>query len=910
MIQRSGRKRSNCFTALRLNERKERKLKIVKRNILNIFVIHILLIGITCFACSADELEDQALSLFGETQKASVFYLDNGMEVILIENHANPMITAFTIVKTGSRNENAATNGTAHFLEHLLFNGTKNRTQQELYSEMDYYGGYNNASTGPDYTDFMILMPKEYIEQGMDIQADMLFNSTLPPEKFEKERGIVIEEIGKGADRPTTQVHNHFIRNLYSASPYERPVLGTVSTISYLKRDDVQAYYHTWYVPNNMTLMVIGDFAVSEMIELVREKYGPYSAGHLPEHKPVLLTPPKTVRIASANGMGKFPNDRQYLNMGFILPAPVSEDFFSLQMLAEFLGGKKDSVLDVLFEQDSNKNLINSISASVSFNSDFSTLQISAELPLNIDVDRVVDLILNAVRDMAVKPVPMDEIQPILISRATGEIYLQEKLHYYAMMKSSYLAAGGYTFLRGYMDSIMQVTPKSIQDAALQYLKSQLPVVTLMSPPAKSSGAATGQTPNRYHMEMLENGMTVVVKENHDSRVIGVHLAAKGRSLCEGEEKWGMTEVLQRMLLEGGTVNHPDEKLYHALESIGAELKLHDNPNIPYDDYYNSPRFAFMRLKVVDFFFEEGLRLLAEMVSQPQLTKDAFDKAKKMVISLSTTAASSTPKVAGRMLYDNLFAKNPGFGWTLGNAKAIEQFNFEEVKAFHDKLYNPSNIVLTISGNLPIEKVMELVKTDFGGAWGEADWQAPAFKLQLKGPGKTVRHKIGKSQSYIIVAGSCEVEEKDQAALHILSSIFSDRLAFNLREKQGLAYSIGAHFPKYRDAHWYSITMGTRPENIEKAVSGIREEIRSVRETSFDRKEVQQTINAALGRRGMRRMDRVSQAYYISMEILDGKSPETDDQYGEKLKAVTPQDLERLAPLVFHNDDHLIIIVK
>ena len=159
-------------------------------------------------------------------------------------------------------------------------------------------------------------------------------------------------------------------------------------------------------------------------------------------------------------------------------------------------------------------------------------------------------------------------------------------------------------------------------------------------------------------------------------------------------------------------------------------------------------------------------------------------------------------------------------------------------------------------------------------------------------------------------AGSCEVEEKDQAALHILSSIFSDRLAFNLREQQGLAYSIGAHFPKYKDAHWYSITMGTRPENIEKAVSGIREEIQSVRETSFDRKEVQQTINAALGRRGMRRMDRVGQAYYISMEILDGKLPEADDQYGEKLKAVTPQDLERLAPLVFQNDDNLIVIVE
>ena len=151
-----------------------------------------------------------------------------------------------------------------------------------------------------------------------------------------------------------------------------------------------------------------------------------------------------------------------------------------------------------------------------------------------------------------------------------------------------------------------------------------------MSPPFKSAEAATGQSQNRYHRETLENGMTVVIKENHDSRVVGVHLSAKGRSLCEGKEKWGMAEVLQRMLLDAGTVNHPEEQLYQAFQSIGAELKLSDNPNIPYDDYYNSPRFAYMRLKVVDFFFEEGIRLLAEIVSQPLLTEDALNRPGKM----------------------------------------------------------------------------------------------------------------------------------------------------------------------------------------------------------------------------------------------------------------------------------------
>ena len=868
------------------------------------------LFGMSPFSCNADNVKNQALSLFGETQNASVFYLDNGMEVILIENHASPMITAFTIVKTGSRNEDASTNGSAHFLEHLLFNGTKNRTQKELYGEMDYYGGYNNAHTGPDYTNYMILMPKEYIEQGMDIQADMLFNSTLPPEKFEKERGIVIEEIGKDADAPTHQVNKHFLRTLFSRTPYERPVLGTVSTISYLKRDDVLAYYRTWYVPNNMTLMVIGDFTTGKMVELVKMKYGSYPAGTLPEKKPLFLNLPKTVQIIRANGMGKFPDDRQYLNMGYLLPAPASEDFFSLQLLADFLGGKKESILDVMFKEDSNKNLVNSINADITFNSDFSILQISAQLPLHADIDHVVTLISRAVRDMAVNPVPMSEIQEMLVARATHEIYLQEKLHYYAMMKSGYLAAGGYTFLRSYMDSIMQGTPKSIQDAASKYLQSRLPVITLMSPPVKQAEEITEKSQNQYHREILENGMTVVIKVNPDSRVIGIHLLAKGRSLCEGKDNWGMGEVLQRILLEGGTVNHPEETLYQSLKSIGAELKLYDNPDIPYDDYYNSARFVYMRLKVIDSFFEEGIRLLAEMVSQPLLTEDAFERAKKNTSSLSAITASSTPKIAERILYDNLFVTNPGLGWMLGSAKDIESFSLENIKKFHQKLYNPSNLVLTISGNQPIDKTMNTVKTCFGGTWREAGWQAPAYKPQLKKLGKTIRQKIGKPQSYIIVANTCEVEDKDKPALHILSNLFSDRLAFNLREQQGLAYSIGTYFPEFKNDNWYHITMGTRPENIEKAITGIRDEIQSIREASFNDDEVQQTINATLGRRGMRRMDRVSQAYYISMEILDDKSPEADDQYGEKLKTVTSEDLERLAPRVFQNDDHLIVIVE
>ncbi len=882
-----------------------------QKSIRNLIAIMIISAWTGCLLCYGENQSNQILSLFKETQQASVFYLDNGMEVILIENHASPMIAAVTVVKTGSRNEDAASNGSAHFLEHLLFNGTKTRTQKQIYDEMDFYGGNNNAHTGQDYTNYMILMPKEYIAQGIDIQADMLFNSTLPDEKFEKERGIVIEEIGKGADQSENQVNTYFQRIFYAGTPYERPVLGTVSTITHLKRESVWEYYRTWYVPNNMTLMVIGDFSTPEMVKLVKEKYGLYPAGRIPEHKTITLHSPQKLRIIKANGMGKFPKDRQYLTLGYLLPSPVSDDFQALVLLAEFLGGRENAVLKTLFKQEHYKDMVETIDTSMEFNRDFSTLQISAELPMNADAGRVVELIMQAVQGMTRNTVPDSEVKSTLIARATQEVYLQESLHYYGIMKSGYLAAGGYGLLRDYMDGVMKVTPQSIQKVVEQYLCAQVPVVTLMSPPIeKTTGEISAQSVNQYKMETLKNGLTVVVKENQDSRVVGMHVLAKERSLSEGKEKRGMAEILQRMLLDGGTVEHPDNAFYQAYESIGAELKLSDDPSIPFDDYYHTPRFAYMRLKLVDTFFETGLKLLSGLVLQPNLSEQAFIEAKKDVLSLSANATMSTPKVADRIFYDNLLKENPGFGRLFGDPKQLEQIQLKDVQDFHRKFYNPANLILVISGNIPIEKALALVSQHFGGTWGEAGWQPPAFAPQFKSLGTTIREKMGKQQSYISVANICEVAEEDLPALYILENIFNDRLAFNLREKQGLAYSLGMGFHKYHGVQWYRITMGTRPENIERAIVGIREEIRAIREATLEEKEVEKTINAMLGRRGMRRLDRVSQAYYISMNVLDGKVPEADDQEAEKLKKVTIQDVERLARQVFKNDNHLIVIVE
>ena len=141
------------------------------------------------------------------------------------------------------------------------------------------------------------------------------------------------------------------------------------------------------------------------------------------------------------------------------------------------------------------------------------------------------------------------------------------------MMKAPYLTAIGPSFLRDDIQKFSSVTPRAIQSAGKKYLSDHFPVVTVMLPPQADSSVTVDQSPNLYHTETLANGLTVVVQENRDSRVVGINLLAKERALSEGKDRWGMTEILQRMLVLGGTQKHPDESLYQAFESIGAEFE-------------------------------------------------------------------------------------------------------------------------------------------------------------------------------------------------------------------------------------------------------------------------------------------------------------------------------------------------
>lgn len=336
---------AGCFTTLEIKE------VFIVRRLCTVVSIVGWLVASVALPASSRTISMRAGDTTGQVQTlpkgVSVYELNNGLKVLLIVNPALPMVGANVVVKIGSSFETFSTSGMSHMLEHLLFNGTTSRPQKQLYDDVDRIGGYNNASTAEFYTNFMMVTPAENIKKGMEIQADMLFNSILPAEKFEKEKGIVLEEISKSLADPQEQLERNTLSVLFNGHALSLPTLGTYSTIQSLSRDAVNSFYKNNYVPNNMILSVIGNFRTSTMLPLIKEIYGKARPGQVrreedPEWATGYQAPTLSARRNTVVYHRFYDGEDNVLQVFFQLPQSQSSEYF--QLLNVVIDKNKDAI--------------------------------------------------------------------------------------------------------------------------------------------------------------------------------------------------------------------------------------------------------------------------------------------------------------------------------------------------------------------------------------------------------------------------------------------------------------------------------------------------------------------------------------------------------------------------------------
>jgi len=217
-------------------------------------------------------------NLLFDPVKDERYTLDNGLVVLLKQSKRLPLVSIQTWVKVGSIYEDDKNNGISHFLEHLVFKGTKKYSLEQISKTLEKYGAILNAGTSKEFTMYFTDIPKEGLNDALDVLAQLVFEATFPEEELERERNVVIEEIKRFEDNPGNVLYESFNNLLFKDSPYKRRILGTQEVIRNLSRDEIIKYYKKFYQPKNMILSICGDFEIKEVKNLIKQKFGSYNS--------------------------------------------------------------------------------------------------------------------------------------------------------------------------------------------------------------------------------------------------------------------------------------------------------------------------------------------------------------------------------------------------------------------------------------------------------------------------------------------------------------------------------------------------------------------------------------------------------------------------------------------------------
>lgn len=294
----------------------------------------------------------------GEARKeVAKVRLDNGLTVIIKEDHSQPIVSVQVWVKVGSVNENEKTTGLSHFLEHLIFKGTEKYPGDEISRKTETNGGVINAATSKEFTHFYIDIQKDAYEDAVRILADSMDNAVFPQAEIDKERPVVIEEIRRHDDNPGSVLYDLFNEAMFIKTPYRSSIIGSSDVIKNVSRQEISDYYEAHYVPGNMVLSIAGDLDTKKTLNLVKETFGKQKSAQLPQEPDLVELQHKPLSLARNKGV-----EHSYWLSGFLGPTIQSDEQFAADITSTILGGGRSSRLYRKLRED--KQIVYSIDTS------------------------------------------------------------------------------------------------------------------------------------------------------------------------------------------------------------------------------------------------------------------------------------------------------------------------------------------------------------------------------------------------------------------------------------------------------------------------------------------------------------------------------------------------------------------
>ncbi|MCK4414505.1 MAG: insulinase family protein [Candidatus Eisenbacteria sp.] len=881
-------------------------------------------------------------------QSGERLWLGNGIPVYLFPDATSRMVTSIVVVSSGSAYESARLAGASHFLEHMLFNGTTSRSQKQLYDETDLYGGFNNAFTRRSHTAFMMAMPSAYLGNALDLQSDMLFHSTFAPQKFEKERGIILEELAKDRDSQHYALERLLQAETYPESSYGRAVLGTEGSIAALERDEVYAFYQRAYVPERMQILLLGGFETSAAIDSLEHYFGRVRPSGASWHPPQAPAAP----VVAETRLHALPLSHSRLRMVWDAPAPTEAGALAAEAAIDLYLGDLGSPVAQALQQRIPEGILG-WQGYLESGPGFGRLLIDIELAPHLslrDLRAAVDAALGEI-----EPLPEARLAAWRISERAALRYGRERSYMFAPLVSERVSLEGVAGLQSYPQRIghlgsaetfgmlRTVLPGPVLTIGVQAIREgSLAEREVHRIPKSLPSSDIEVTDDSAYEDMsvipysivdttLANHSRVLLLQAPANGVLAIYVLIDGRNYLEPEGEEGITELLHTLM--GTATERLDEAaLTQALDAIGAQLQTADRPFLPFDDRYTRADFSFIRFQALEEHAHEALVLLAEMLQTPRLDPELIERARAQMLARLQREASQAGTHAREHLAGVLFGQgHPEARSPYGLPAGLARIGVDELEAYHRRLLDPRRIWVGVVSSLPPGDILgplaDLLpplapepSATLGftperyplwmeraeiGARAAARLSAAAGQVDLSGGG---------ARGYVLEAVSMPGEDSgtqgdDAGALRIATALLSSHLAFDLREERGMAYGIGAGLRRVGNRWIYLAGAGTRRENIDAMAEGFgagRRQASSLAGAEAVRREA----NALYGRMVRRQETRLNQAMASIWAVRDGRPPLAWWREAEMLPSVPPERVQRALVRLAESPAALLITVE
>lgn len=849
------------------------------------------------------------------------FTLENGLTVIVHEDHKAPLVAVNLWYHVGSKNEPTGRSGFAHLFEHLMFNGSEN-FNDDYFQVLERIGATDlNGTTNKDRTNYFQTVPANAVELALWMESDRMGHllGAIDQAKLDEQRGVVQNEKRQGENQPYGQVFNRITDATYpEGHPYDHTVIGSMEDLNAAALEDVYDWFRAYYGPNNAVVSIAGDITVERAHALVEQYFG-----DIPPGPPVSRF---DAWVAKRTGeqreimQDRVPQARVYKVWN--VPEIYSTDYHLLDLAASVLAsGKNSRFYKRLVYTD---QIATSVSAYVSGGEIGAQFIIQGTARPGVDLAAVETAIDEELALLLAEGPTAEELERVRVQEKAGFIRGMERIGGFGgksdILASSQIYGGAPdAYKRSFTDKDA-ASPEDVRRAAQNWLSDGVYVLEVHPFPTLSAleeGVDRSNLPEsgpepvvgfpELYYGTLSNGLEVVLAHRDAVPTVGMTLQVDAGYAADQGIKPGTAQMTMNMLDEG-TKTRTSLQINEELANLGATLGAGSDLD-----------GSSVTLNSLTANLGPSLDIFADVVLNPSFPEVDFERLRNQQLA-SIQAQKSSPIQMALRVFPALFY-GEGHAYSLpftgsGNEESVAALTLEDLESFHSTWFKPNNATLVVVGDVTVEDLMPHLEERFG-QWAPGDIP----QKNVAEVSHSIRSRVylmdrPQAQQSIILAGHLAPPRNTpnnigiETMNTILGGAFISRINMNLREEKGWSYGASSLLLSARGQRPFLVYA---PVQTDKTKDSIQEILRELQNYIGDVPPTEEEVLTAQQNQTLALPGLWETNASVRNSILDlvqyDLPHDYNDTYAEQVRALTREQVAAAAKEILHPDKLIWVVV-